>query len=63
MRFSLKLAQTNTQVLFIDFATFGVHMDSIGSTVTVSDAVLKEALPFELMSYKAHSDPDNSPKN
>lgn len=45
MSFSLKLTQTDTQVLFIDFATLGVEMTSIGSTVTVSDAVLQEALP------------------
>jgi hypothetical protein len=44
MSFSLKLAKTRTQVLFIDFATFGVHMDSIGSTVTVSDGVLQDAM-------------------
>lgn len=54
MSFSLKLAQINTQVLFIDFATFGVHMDSIGSTVTVSDAVLKEALPALKERLKAY---------
>ena len=45
MSFSLKLTQTNTQVLFIDFSTLGVEMESIGNTVTVSDAVLQEALP------------------
>jgi hypothetical protein len=45
MSFTLKLGQTKTQVLFIDFATLGVHMDSIGSTVTVAEAVLREAMP------------------
>jgi hypothetical protein len=43
--FSLRLAQTKTQVLFVDFATSGVHMDSIGNTVTVSDTVLQQAMP------------------
>lgn len=45
MSFSLKLTQTNTQILFVDFATLGVHMDAIGSVFTVSDAVMGEALP------------------
>jgi len=43
--FSLTLARTNTQVLFADFATTGVHMDSTGSTLTVSDTVLAHAMP------------------
>jgi hypothetical protein len=54
MSFSLKLAQTHTQVLFVDFATFGVHMDSIGSTVTVSDAVLQGAMPALKERLKAY---------
>lgn len=45
MSFALELKQTNTQVLFLKFDTFGVHMNSVGSTVTVSDSVLREALP------------------
>ncbi len=43
--FSLALARTNTQVLFVDFATTGVHMDSTGSTLTVADTVLQHAMP------------------
>jgi len=43
--FSLTLARTTTQVLFVDFATTGVHMDSTGSTLTVSDTVLAHAMP------------------
>ncbi len=45
MSFTLKLTQINTQILFIKFDTFGVHMDARGSSVTVSDEILREALP------------------
>lgn len=45
MSFTLKITQTNTQILFIKFDTLGVHMDAVGSVVTVSDAILSEALP------------------
>ncbi len=43
--FTLELAQTQTQVLFVDFSTLGVRMDAVGNTVSVSEAVLQGAMP------------------
>lgn len=45
INFDLKLSQTHTQVLFVDFSTLGVQMTASANTVTVTDAVLKQAMP------------------
>jgi hypothetical protein len=43
--FALKLDKTRTQILFLDFSTMGLHMDSIASVVTIAEDVLRDVLP------------------
>lgn len=43
--FTLTVGQTHAQILFLSFDTLGIHMDSIANTVTIAEAVLKDAMP------------------
>lgn len=45
MHFSLRLGQSNTQILFATFSTLGVSMDAVANTATVAEPVLLETLP------------------